>query len=76
MTQTTPAQQKKALQIAIAKAAIEQITALNRTLAQAEMAGVRIDVVCRGYSRQSPKVSAIYDTTTKSYRSLYKEAFQ
>lgn len=75
-TQTTPAQQRKAMQLALARSAIAQLTALNKTLAQAEMAGVKIDVSCRGYGRQSPEISQIWDTTTKNYRSLYKDAFE
>lgn len=72
----TQAQQRKAMQLAIARSAICQLTALNKTLAQAEAVGVIIDISCSGYGRKSPEVTAIYDTTTNRYHSLYKEAFE
>lgn len=74
-TKITPTQQRKLSQIAIARCAIAQLTALNKTLAQAELAGVRIDLTHTGYNRKSLEITQIFDTTGKDYKSLYKKAF-
>lgn len=67
--------EQREIKIAFAKSVAEQITALNRSLAQAEKIGLRIDLSLRGYNRESPEIRAIYDVGNKKDVSLYGDVF-
>lgn len=72
----TPAKFRRAAKIAIAKSVLEQITALNRTLAQAELIGCDIRLALRGTGRTSPEIISVFDVHGDSADSIYKDVFQ
>lgn len=55
----SPAKARDAAQIALARAIVEQITALNKSIAQANDVGLRIDLFFTGINK-TPEIREIY----------------
>ena len=75
-TQTTPTKERDAARIALARCAVEQLTALNRTVAQANDCGVRIDFVLTGLN-ETPEIKNIYLVyPTGNVKNIWQEVFK
>lgn len=75
-TQTTPTKERDAARVALAKSVVAQLTALNRTVAQANDCGVRIDFVLTGVN-ETPEIRNTYLVyPTGNVKNIYEEVFK
>ena len=77
MTKTTsPNKERDAGRVALAKAVIAQLTALNRTVAQANGCGVRLNFVLTGVNG-TPEVKNIYHVyPSGNVKNIWEEVFK
>jgi hypothetical protein len=75
--QTTPSQKIRWTQVELAKAIVEQLTALNKSCTQARRVGLRIDFSVEGYSDQTPEIKNIYVVSpTGNVKNIWEDVFQ
>ena len=76
MTKITPTKQRDAARIALAKSVVAQLTALNRTHAQAKIAGVRIDFSLTGADHTPEIKNAYYVQPSGNVINIWEEVFK
>jgi hypothetical protein len=73
---TSPSKERDAIRLALAKAVVAQLTALNKTVAQANASGVRLDFFLTGVNC-TPEIKNAYRVLPSgNVINIYEEIFE
>lgn len=72
----SPTKERDATRVALAKSVVAQLTALNRTVAQANNCGVRIDFILTGVNSTLEIKNAYFVYPSGNVKNIYEEVFK